>query len=301
MFEFFLGEAQKEGKLDWEKNTFLAPYSSFGIGGVSDFIVFPKDTETLVNVMKKADEYCIRKTVFGNATNVLFSDNGFRGVTIFTSRMKSVRFDGEYIYAESGANLVTLSHSVASRGLSGLEFAAGIPGTVGGAVFMNAGAYGSDMSSVVVSSDSVDPVTYSKKIITADEHLFGYRTSVYKNNGYIITGCRLRLVYDKEENIRARMKEYNDKRRQTQPYDKKSAGSTFKRMEGYITAKLIDEAGLKGTRVGGAEVSTKHAGFIVNNGNATSSDVKSLINIVREKILNRFGVEIECEIIIAEE
>ena len=166
---------------------------------------------------------------------------------------------------------------------------------------MNAGAYGSDMSSVVVSSDSVDPVTYSKKIITADEHLFGYRTSVYKDNGYIITGCRMRLVYDKEENIRARMKEYNDKRRQTQPYDKKSAGSTFKRMEGYITAKLIDEAGLKGTRVGGAEVSTKHAGFIVNNGNATSSDVKSLINIVREKILNRFGVEIECEIIIAEE
>ena len=290
-----INEMQKKDEVYLKYNEPLSKISSFKIGGNADIIIYPKTVESLLNIISLADNFNIRYDVFGNCTNVLFDDSGYRGALIITNKISAVSIDGNLIHAECGASLMSLSIAAAKAGLSGLEFAYGIPGTVGGAVTMNAGAYGSDISSVLEYSDCISGGTLKR--LSNEDHNFGYRKSIYSNSALYLTSATFRLEKSDCGLIRGKMDELMNLRKSKQPLEYPSAGSVFKRYPGFFTAKLIDEAGLKGFSVGGAQVSTKHAGFIINTGNATSSDVKKLIEIIKDKIYERNGINIECEII----
>ena len=296
MFVEFLQKESEKERLTYKIDEPLFSHSSFGIGGCADIAVFPKSKDALVDTLRAAKKYGVEYRIFGNGTNVLFPDDGIRGAVIFTTGVNGFSYDGDILTAECGAGIVRLALSSAKKGLSGLEFASGIPGSLGGAVFMNAGAYGGEIADILIESEYLD--LDSLEVKTLEEHAFGYRYSIYKDMNALILSAKLKLSRDDTEAINGRIEEYRQKRTATQPYDKKSAGSTFKRKPPYITAKLIDEAGLKGLSVGGASVSEKHAGFIVNNGGASAADVICLIDTVKARVFEKFGVEIECEIII---
>ena len=275
----------------------LAPASSFKIGGACALAVFPQSREELAKAVRFSCALNVRYTVVGKASNILFADDGFDGMIIFTSHMAQITEENGLVYAEAGAGLGALATYASKKSLSGLEFAYGIPGSVGGAVFMNAGAYGGEMSDVTVYSDYYDPETDTFRRFSGDEQGFSYRKSIYSNNeNLIILGAAFKLKEGKEEEIRRLMNENMSKRREKQPLEYPSAGSAFKRPVGDFAARLIDECGLKGFSVGGAAVSEKHAGFVINKGNATASDVKNLMEYVSNKVLEQFGVKLESEI-----
>ncbi|MCI8388466.1 MAG: UDP-N-acetylmuramate dehydrogenase [Clostridiales bacterium] len=274
----------------------LAGYTSFRIGGAAELVVFPKNADEAVFVLNEIRSE--RYIVLGNGSNVLIDDNGFDGVVIILSEMREFEVSGDSLTltSEAGFPLTKLASSAAKLSLTGLEFAYGIPGTVGGGVFMNAGAYGGEMSNVVVSSRWFDTDTGEIGAYTGGEHEFAYRHSAYMEGNRIILSVDCHLQHGDKAEIEAKMNDYMSRRRDKQPLDLPSAGSVFKRGDGFITAQLIEAAGLKGRSVGGAEVSEKHAGFIVNRSGATSCDVLDLIDIVKETIFEKFGKTIECEV-----
>ncbi len=280
-----------------EKDVILAPYSTFKIGGKADMAAFPKSEDELCSLISLAHECSVPMHVFGNGSNVLFDSDGVKGLVIFTKDIKDILVDGEVIRCGCGQALSLLASVAAKNSLSGLEFAYGIPGTLGGAVYMNAGAYGKEMSSVIVESRCFDPATGKVMTLSLSEHEFSYRKSIFAKSGLIALSSALRLSKGDRSEIEALMLEHMQKRKASQPLSYPSAGSTFKRPVGNFAGKLIEDAGLKGLTVGGAQISQKHAGFVINIGGATSSDVLSLMEAVKTKVFELFGVMLEPEII----
>ena len=270
--------------------------TSFRIGGNADLVVYPADAKAFVFALDAARQNNVPYIVIGNGSNTLASDKGYRGVVFVTTDMRKVQIDGEYLTGGCGVLLGSVGTNASTAGLSGAEFANGIPGTLGGAVYMNAGAYGGQLSDIVCSTECYD--LDSGALLTLDNAAqnFGYRHSVFMEKNYIILSSTLKLTKGDPEAIRAKMNELLQCRREKQPLTYPSAGSVFKRPEGHFAGKLIEDAGLKGMRVGGAVVSVKHAGFIVNLGDATASDVLSLIELIRKKVYKLYGVKLECEI-----
>ena len=294
--EHFLTELTRHG-IAWQENCPLSEHSSFRIGGAAKCAVFPRAPFELMIAVRLAQDASLPYFVVGAGCNTLFDDRGFDGVVIFTKRMKRIVKNGSLWEVDAGASLATLAQEALKDSLSGLEFAHGIPGTLGGAVFMNAGAFGGEMKDICVVSRYYNLQTLEFGMLTGSAQEFDYRKSFYAENPeYLIVGATLSLKQGDRSEIEERMKEYKHRRSASQPLEYPSAGSVFKRPEGDFAARLIDVCGLKGLRIGGAEVSEKHAGFIVNRGGATSEDVKHLIELIRERVRKETGVTLECEI-----
>lgn len=270
--------------------------TSFRIGGCADLCVYPANGEAFAYALAACKTHDVGYTVIGNGSNTLASDKGFRGAVLVTTDMRKVEICGDRLKGGCGVLLGSVGTNASSAGLSGVEFANGIPGTLGGAVYMNAGAYGGQMSDVIESTECYDLDNDKVFTLTNAEQNFGYRHSVFMEKNYIVLSATLKLSHGEPAAIKAQMNDYLQRRREKQPLNYPSAGSVFKRPEGNFAGKLIEEAGLKGTRIGGAMVSDKHAGFIVNTGDATAEDVLRLIELVREKVYQAFGVLLECEI-----
>lgn len=273
----------------------MAAHTSFKVGGPAQVVAIPSDVKQLEDLVSFCKD--TRYILIGNGSNVVFSDQGYDGVVILTrdiNRCEILREDGEdvYVLADAGTTLSALAAFAKSNALSGLEFACGIPGSVGGAVFMNAGAYGGEISDVIYSVKCLGDAEY---ILSAKSD-FSYRHSKYMNSGDIILSAVFKLKKGNVEDIASLMRENLNKRKEKQPLEYPNAGSVFKRPEGYFAGKLIEDAGLKGYTVGGAQVSKKHAGFIINIGNARADDIKALVNHIKNTVKERFGVELECEI-----
>lgn len=280
----------------------LKEHCSFNIGGPAEVFCTPYTQKQLVTLLKFCLEHNIPYFILGKGSNLLISDKGVKGIVISTERFDKITLGKHYLSAFCGVTLKDLGNFACENGLSGLEFASGIPGSVGGAVFMNAGAYGNEIKDVLYSSrailptqeklNSPNPVLYLK----ASEHNFSYRHSVFQDLGLIHLSSLFILKKDKPENIRQRMQELQQKRQDKQPMDLPSAGSVFKRPEGFFTGKLIEECGLKGFRIGDAAISEKHCGFIVNLGSATAKDVFQLIKHIQKVVYERYGVHLQTEI-----
>ena len=282
--------------IEVRENHPLAPHTSFRIGGPARLAVFPKTAEEAAAAISVLREENVRTLILGNGTNVLIADEGFDGAAVILTGMKSCEYRDGLLWADAGASVTHVAAEAAKLSLAGLEFAYGIPGTVGGGIYMNAGAYGGEMAQVAEVSRWYDPATGAFGETVGEAHGFAYRRSVYMDSDKIILSAALKLTPGDRGEIEARMADYLSRRRDKQPLEYPSAGSVFKRGNGFITAKLIDDAGLRGRSVGGAQVSEKHAGFIINRGGATACDVKKLIDIVKAEVFRQFGREIECEI-----
>lgn len=275
----------------------LSELCSFRIGGRAGVAVFPRTREELILALRTVLREGAPFDVAGNGTNLLFPDGVYPGVLIVTRRMREADFSGAEVTASAGMPLPALAAEAMRRGLSGLEFAQGIPGTVGGGVFMNAGAFGGCMADVTVWSECFDTGTGEVLRFCGAEQCFGTRTSIYeRNKRYILLGAGLHLTPGDPAAIARKTEDCRTRRARTQPLDLPSAGSVFRHPPGAFAGKLIEDCGLKGTRIGGAEVSTLHAGFIVNTGGATAADVEALIARIRETVLRRTGYRLECEV-----
>ena len=278
----------------------MSKHTSFKIGGNADIFIKISDVEKLKAVLQYAKLNSISTTVIGNGSNILVKDNGIRGIVIKLD-FKDVKIeklnDKEVkVVAEAGASLSTIAQKLLKENISGFEFAATIPGSIGGAIKMNAGAHGGEFKDIVVRTKCLDAYG-NVHILKNEEHGFSYRHSVFLEENLIILEVELLLnIADNSEEIERRMLENLEVRKSKQPVGFPSAGSTFKRGTDFITAKLIDECGLKGYTIGGAQVSEIHAGFIINKGNATAKDVLDLVEYVKEKVYNKFGEKIELEI-----
>lgn len=271
-------------------------HTTFRIGGPADALALPKTPEEVAEVVRFCHEHAQPYYVLGNGSNLLVSDEGYRGLVLQLYRnFNDIQVNGETITVQSGAMLAAVARTAYQTGLTGLEFASGIPGTIGGAVVMNAGAYGGEMKNVL---KEVTVLTKEGEVlvIPAKALELGYRTSVIPKNGWIVLGAVLQLKKGDQEQILARMEELKEQRITKQPLDLPSAGSTFKRPEGYFAGKLIMDAGLRGFTVGGAQVSEKHCGFVVNRGDATAADVWELICEVKRRVKEMTGVELEPEV-----
>ena len=271
-------------------------HTTFRIGGPADALALPKTPEEVAEVVRFCHEHAQPYYVLGNGSNLLVSDEGYRGLVLQLYRnFNDIQVNGETITVQSGAMLAAVARTAYQNGLTGLEFASGIPGTIGGAVVMNAGAYGGEMKNVL---REVTVLTKEGEVlaIPAKALELGYRTSVIPKNGWIVLGAVLQLKKGDQEQILARMEELKEQRITKQPLDLPSAGSTFKRPEGYFAGKLIMDAGLRGFTVGGAQVSEKHCGFVVNRGDATAADVWELICEVKRRVKEMTGVELEPEV-----
>jgi len=298
--------AALEEKLAGEylENASMAQNTSFRIGGPADILVTPTSEEKIAAVLHIVKQYNAPLTVMGNGSNLLVRDKGVRGVVLKTSALRAVVRDGNKVTAGAGMLLGALAQKTAGWGLSGLEFASGIPGSLGGAVFMNAGAYGGEMKQVIA---SVTAMTPQGKIVTFPKEKLelSYRHSIFQTqeySDYIILSAELVFQTKDVQAIKAEIDDYTQRRLTKQPVDLPSAGSMFKRPTGYYAAALIEEAGMKGFKVGGAQVSPKHAGFIVNIGGATAADVLNLVKAVQAKVFAEKGVALEQEVkIIGEE
>ena len=284
-------------KIENYKNYKLSELSSFHIGGSAALVVFPKLQEELITVVSKAKKENLRFEIIGNGSNILFSSKGYDGIIISTKKMSFCDVCDGYINASCGNKLSGISKLAKDNSLSGMEFGFGIPGTLGGAVAMNAGAYGQQISDVLVSSVAYDVNKNEIVELCGAEHDFSYRHSMYSDNKDLVClSAKFRLIPASKDDIELRMKQNAESRKNTQPLDMPSCGSYFKRPEGFFAAKLIDDCGLKGFSVGGAQVSSKHAGFIVNTGDATSGDVLELAEVIKATVMDRFGVALENEV-----
>ena len=277
----------------------MSRHTSFKIGGNAEAYIKVQNVSQLKSILKECREAGIAYFLIGNGSNILVNDEGLQGVVIkLSGDFKNISLlDDTTIYCGAGASLASLCKFALNSGLSGLEFAWGIPGSVGGALFMNAGAYGGEMKQVVHSVSHITPKGEVGRI-DRDDLEFGYRTSVYRRNDNIITGAVIKLKKDDPEAIRSRMDDFMGRRSDKQPLDYPSAGSVFKRPEGAFAGALIEQCGLKGKCRGGAQVSEKHAGFIINKSNATAADVRALIREVQTTVADQTGYELECELII---
>ena len=273
----------------------MSQYTTLKLGGPADWLAFPRSGDEIAAMFSEAGAKGIPVTVIGHGSNLLVLDGGIRGLVIRVEKnMRAIRREGCRIIAQAGAMLGSVALFAADAGLTGLEFASGIPGTVGGGVTMNAGAYDGEMAQVVSRVDGIYPDGKTVSL-TKEEMGFGYRTSVVKELNFVVTEVTFELQEGDPAAIRARMSELNAKRAEKQPLDVPSAGSTFKRPEGYYAAALIDQCGLKGYSVGDAMVSMKHAGFLVNTGKS-SADFKTLMDKVQSIVEQRAGVKLEPEI-----
>ncbi len=273
----------------------MSKHTSFKIGGPAEIFVKINNVEELKLIIKISKQAEVPITVVGNGSNLLVSDDGIRGIVLKIEFDKIEIEESGKLKVGSGVKLAFLAQKCLKEKLEGVEFASGIPGTIGGAIRMNAGAHGSEMKDIV---KKITCMTRDGKIqvISNEEAKFEYRNSIFSQNDYIILEAEIQLRKGNPEEIRSKMDEYATYRKEKQPIEYPSAGSTFKRGNDFITAKLIDECGLKGYQIGGAQVSEKHAGFIINKGNATAEDVKQLMKYVEEQVYNKYGKKIEPEI-----
>ena len=283
------------------QNADMRQYTTLKLGGTADWLAFPRSAAEIAELFAEAGAAGLPVSVIGHGSNLLVLDGGIRGLVIrIEKNMKNIRREGNRLTAAAGAMLGAVAGFAAENGLTGLEFASGIPGTVGGAVTMNAGAYGGEMKDVVVRVDGILP-DGTEMSLSGEEMRFGYRRSAVKDLNLIVTEVTMELAEGDPAAIRAKMSELNRQRAEKQPLDVPSAGSTFKRPEGFYAAALIDQCGLKGYSVGGAQVGMKHAGFLVNSGDS-SRDYLELVRTVQRIVRERAGVELEPEIrIIGEE
>ena len=282
------------------KNEPMSKHTSLKIGGNADYFIKVTTIDELKNILEFTNKNKISTTIVGNGTNLLVKDGGIRGIVIKLelNEFKIKKTANEVlITVGSGMTLAAIASIALREEISGLEFLSGIPGTIGGAIRMNAGAYGSEMKDLVIKTRYM---TYDGKIKTLDleAHKFEYRNSVFSKLDAIIIDTTIKAKKGNKEEIEEKMNEYSASRKSSQPLEYPNAGSTFKRKEGVITAKLIDECGLKGFSVGDAEVSTKHAGFVVNKGKATAKDVLDLVEHIKKEIKNKFNLDLELEILV---
>lgn len=274
----------------------MSSHTTFRIGGPADYFLLPSCSEDIKGILAICKEEGLPYFILGNGSNLLVNDAGYRGVIIQLYRnFNDVEIEGNVIRASAGALLSGIAAAAKNASLTGFEFAGGIPGTIGGAVMMNAGAYGGEMKDVI---KEVTVLTKEGEIrtLSVEELAFGYRTSIVKTAGYIVLEVMIQLEKGDIRAIQERMRELTEQRTSKQPLEYPSAGSTFKRPEGYFAGKLIMDAGLRGYRVGGAQVSEKHCGFVINVGNATAADVVKLMSDVNEKVKAQFGVSLEPEV-----
>lgn len=275
----------------------MKKYTTFKCGGNASLLITPDSIDTLKKIISFCHSKDIKPLIIGNGSNLLVTDNGINGVVIkIGSQMSEIKLiDETTIFCEAGASLKSLCMFALENSLSGLEFAFGIPGNVGGAVYMNAGAYGGEMKDVLYSVNHIDEQG-NKGELTKENLDLGYRHSAYTKNGYTITSAILKLTKTDKKDIKSAMDDKLQRRKDKQPLEYPSAGSTFKRPEGYFAGALIENSGLKGYTVGGAQVSEKHAGFVINKGGATASDVITLISDVQRIVKENFGVTLETEV-----
>lgn len=276
-------------------NESMKRHTSFRAGGEAAWFAIPETVQELNAVLRACKKTNTPWYVIGNGSNLLVSDEGYPGVIISTEKFDKLEIEGNTVTAGAGVILSKVANMAHKSGLTGLEFAAGIPGSVGGACVMNAGAYGSEMKHVL---KTVTVLTKAGEVATlpAEELELGYRTSAIPKAGYFVLEAEMELKEGNQEEIRALMDDLAFRRKDKQPLEFPSAGSTFKRPEGYFAGKLIEDAGLKGFSVGGAQISEKHAGFVINKGDATASDIYALCKVVEKMVMEQFGVELEMEI-----
>ena len=291
--------AEKYG-LKISYNEKIAKYTSFGIGGECDIIIRPNCAGSIIELVNTCRSEGIPYRIFGKCSNVLISGKGLRGAVILIGNDYSdIVREGETLICAAGAPLSRVCAAARDAGLSGMEFAYGIPGTVGGGLYMNAGAYGGELKDVVLWCECLDGQGNIKRL-TAPEMELSYRHSVFTGTDDIILSAAFGLSWGSKEEISAHMNEVMEKRREKQPLEYPSAGSTFKRPEGHFAAKLIEDSGLKGYTVGGAQVSEKHSGFVINRNNASFEDVVQIVKDIKERVFKDSGIMLECEMLIIE-
>ena len=284
----------KDSGIAFSENVALCNYTTFKIGGETPLMVSPASSEDVSQTVKIFNKYNISYFVLGNGSNLLIKDSGIEKAAIFTGELKEISVFENKITAASGCLLSKVASEAAKESLCGMEALHGIPGSVGGAVKMNAGAYGTEMSHVVDYTEFVDKSGELHRIY-GEEHCFGYRKSCFSEED-IVTAVGFNLQKGSSDEIYSKMNDFAKRRRASQPLEYPSAGSVFKRPEGYFAGKLIQDSGLKGRTVGGAQVSEKHAGFIINIGGATCSDVLELVKIIQDTVYENYGVRLETEI-----
>lgn len=289
-----LSDLTKNG-IEIKRQVPLSKYTFTKTGGPAEFLAFPQNKSELKNLVIAAHDNNIPLTIIGNASNLIIRDGGISGIVLILTKMNQIKVDKNKVIAQAGATIVDTAFTAAHHGLSGMEFAAGIPGSVGGAVFMNAGAYGGETCSVI---ESVRVMTRSGKFksYSQSEMKFSYRHSLVQENGDIVLEAVFALKKSAKNRILADMNYLNALRQYKQPLEYPSCGSVFKRPTGHYVGPMIIQAGLQGKQIGGAQDSTKHAGFIVNKGNATATDYLDLIHLIQEKIKIKFGLDLHTEV-----
>ena len=277
----------------------MSKHTSFKTGGPAEIYIIGKTLEQIQAVLKYSNQNNIQLYIIGNGSNLLVSDEGIKGIVlkIAVDNIETLESDfGVLVKAGAGVKIMALAQILKKDGITGFEELAGIPGTMGGANYMNAGAYGKELKDIIVSTKAINKETGEIETLKNEEQELKYRSSIFKNRKYIIIETMLNLQKGIPEEIERKMSNFSNQRKQKQPIEYPSAGSTFKRGEKFITAKLIDECGLKGYQIGGAQISEKHAGFIINKNNATSKDILDLIKYTKKKVFEKFGVQIEEEV-----
>lgn len=289
-------EKLSDKNIEFFQNEPMDRHTTFRIGGKADVFINIRSEYQLTQVLSLAKELSVPYFIIGKGSNILVSDDGIEGAVISLSGLNDIKVEGDCIVCGAGASLMQLCKEARDNGLSGLEFAYGIPGSVGGALYMNAGAYGGEIKNAVKIALGIDKNGKTETYDVSSMNL-GYRTSVFKNSDIIITGAVFKLNYGDKEKISKQMNDYLERRKQKQPLEYPSAGSTFKRPNGNYAGTLIEKNGFKGESVGGAEVSEKHAGFIVNKGGAKCCDVLSLIEKIQSRVKENNNVDLEPEVI----
>lgn len=278
-----------------KENESLKLHTTYKVGGIAKYFITPNDFDELIKLLKYLKENNIKYMILGNGSNTIFSSKTYDGVIINLSNLNKMKIDGNKIFVEAGYQLIKLSIDAMNNNLSGLEFASGIPANVGGAIYMNAGAYKSDMSELIEEVTFLDE-NYELKTLRNDELNFSYRHSLFQEKNYIIISAVLKLNNGNKEEIKALMDKRKQRRIESQPLEYPSAGSVFRNpSEDIFAGKLIEDLGLKGYSIGDAKISEKHANFIINNGNATGEDIKSLIDLVKEKVKEKYDIDLIVE------
>lgn len=271
-------------------------HTTFEVGGPADIYCEPDSLDNFAALLRLANQYHIPCLIIGAGSNLLIADSGYRGLVLKAgAAFQTLACEGSVITAGAGISMARLANFALKHSLTGLEFASGIPGLLGGAVTMNAGAYDGEMKDVITETTALD-TDGNLVVFAGDEHQFRYRGSIFSNSNLVIVQSTLHLASGNLADILARMRELNRRRAEKQPLDLPSAGSTFKRPEGHFAGKLIQDAGLKGAQIGGAMVSEKHSGFVVNTGDATATDIYRLIRYIQKTVFNKFGVQLEPEV-----
>lgn len=284
----------KERKFDMLIDEPAYKYSTMRVGGNIDIIIFPKEIDEVIEIVTVCKLHNQKYTVIGNGSNIIFDDSGYDGIIICTKKIKGISVKNNILSAKCGTMIREVANFCLNEGLTGFENLCGIPATVGGAVYMNAGAYGSEIKDVIFECKVLDRDGFVYTLKKKDMVL-NYRDTNFSKDGLIILDTSFYLKKGNKEEIEAKMKENDAKRLEKQPISEKSVGSTFKRPDGYFAGKLIEDAGLKGYKIGGAEVSTVHAGFVINKNNATAKDVLDLIEYVQKTVYDKYGVSLEVE------